>query len=70
MERKRRNIDELIADLDEKIEKAQVRLKDLKSQRQALEEKKENLAFAELAAILDEKGITASQAAEILRNAQ
>lgn len=69
MKRKRKSIDELIEAFDGKIEKAQARLKELKAQRQALVEKKENVAFAELSAIIQEKGLTATQAVEILRNA-
>ena len=69
MERKRKSIDELIEIVDGKIEKAQARLKELKNQRQLLIERKENMAFSEIYEILREKGLTATQAVEILRNA-
>ncbi len=68
MARERKSIDEQIQVLDEKIEKAQARIKDLKTQRQELLDKKESEAFQELYAILKEKGITSAQAVEIIRN--
>lgn len=68
MARERKNIDEQIQILDEKIVKAQERIKELKAQRQELLDKKESMAMQELYAILQEKGITSAQAVEILRN--
>ena len=46
--RERKSIDEQIQILDEKIGKAQERIKDLKYQRQELMDKKENIAVQEL----------------------
>lgn len=66
--RERKSIDEQIQILDEKIEKAQDRVKNLKAQRQELLDKKEDLAFQELYAVLQEKGISSAQAVEIIRN--
>lgn len=66
--RKRRSIDELIAELDEKISKAQARVKDLRAKRSELLEMKESVAMQEIYGILREKGMSASQAAEILRS--
>ena len=66
--RERKSIDEQIQILDEKIEKAQERVKNLKAQRQELLDKKEDLAFQELYAVLQEKGISSAQAVEIIRN--
>lgn len=68
MARVRKNIDEQIQIFDEKIAKAQELLKELKAQRQELLDKKESLALQELYAVLQEKGITSAQAAEIIRN--
>ena len=68
MARERKSIDEQIQAIDEKIEKAQARIKDLKAQRQELLDKKENMAFQEFYAVLQEKGISAAQAVEIIRN--
>ncbi len=68
MARERKSIDEQIQILDEKIEKAQDRVKNLKAQRQELLDKKEDLAFQELYAVLQEKGISSAQAVEIIRN--
>ncbi len=68
MSRERKSIDEQIQVLDEKIEKAQERVKDLKAQRQELLDKKESMAFQELYAVLQEKGISSAQAVEIIRN--
>ncbi|MBR3458899.1 MAG: hypothetical protein IKH16_12230 [Selenomonadaceae bacterium] len=62
------NIDDQIAALDEKIEKASVRIRDMKAKRQDLLDKKESLALQEIYTILQEKGISPSQGAEILRN--
>lgn len=70
MARERKSVDEQIQILDEKIAKAQERLKDLKAQRQELLDKKENMAFQELYAVMQEKGMSAAQAVEIIRNAQ
>lgn len=47
MARERKSIDLQIQILDEKIEKAQDRVKNLKAQRQELLDKKEDLAFQE-----------------------
>lgn len=69
MARERKSIDEQIEILDEKIEKAQERVKDLKAQRQELLDRKESIALQELYAVLQEKGISSAQAAEIIRNA-
>ena len=66
--RERKSIDEQIQILDEKIEKAQERVKNLKAQRQELLDKKEDLAFQELYAVLQKKGISSAQAVEIIRN--
>ena len=66
--RERKSIDEQIQILDEKIEKAQDRVKNLKAHRQELLDKKEDLAFQELYAVLQEKGISSAQAVEIIRN--
>ena len=68
MARERKSIDEQIQILDEKIEKAQERVKNLKAQRQELLDKKEDLAFQELYAVLQKKGISSAQAVEIIRN--
>ena len=62
------NIDDQIAALDEKIEKASARIRDMKAKRQDLLDKKESLALQEIYNILQEKGISPSQGAEILRN--
>lgn len=62
------NIDDQIAILDEKIEKASARIRDMKAKRQELLDKKESLALQEIYNILQEKGISPSQGAEILRN--
>ena len=62
-------IDEQISKIDEKIEKTQERIRGLKSSRQELLEKKESLAMQEVYNILAEKGMSAQQAADILRNA-
>ena len=70
MARERKSIDEQIQVLDEKIEKAQERIKNLKAQRQELLDKKENMAFQELYAVMQEKGMSAAQAVEIIRNSQ
>ena len=66
--RERTSVDEQIQVLDEKIVKAQERVKNLKAQRQELLDKKENLAFQELYAVLQEKGISSAQAVELIRN--
>lgn len=66
--RERKSIDAQIEELDAKIEKAAERVKNLKAQRQELLSKKENVAMQEIYSIISEKGISASQAAEILRN--
>lgn len=68
MARERKSIDAQIEELDAKIEKAAERVKNLKAQRQELLSKKENVAMQEIYSIISEKGISASQAAEILRN--
>lgn len=62
------NIDEQINLLDAKIEKAASRLKDLKAKRQELLDRKESMAMQEVYEILQERGMSASQAADILRN--
>lgn len=62
------NIDEMIENIDEKIDKALERVRVLKAKRQELLEKKENMAMQEVYDILQERGMSASQAAEILRN--
>ena len=67
--RERKSIDEQIQILDEKIEKAQMRVKDLKTQRQELMDKKESMNLQELYTVLQEKGLSSAQAVEILRNA-
>ncbi len=66
--RERKSIDEQIQVLDAKIEKAQERVKDLKAQRQDLLDKKEAIALQELYSVLQEKGMSSAQAAEIIRN--
>ncbi len=66
--RERKSIDEQIQILDEKIVKAQERIKELKSQRQELLDRKESMEFQELFAVVQEKGISAAQAIEIIRN--
>ena len=68
--RERKSIDEQIAILDEKINKATERLKSLKAARSDLIEKKESVGLQEIYNILQEKGISASDAVAILRNAQ
>ena len=68
--RERKSIDEQIAILDEKINKAMERLKSLKMARNDLIEKKESVGLQEIYNILQEKGLSASDAVEILRNAQ
>ncbi len=68
MARERKSIDEQIQVLDAKIEKAQDRVKDLKAQRQDLLDKKETIALQELYSVLQEKGMSSAQAAEIIRN--
>lgn len=68
--RERKSIDEQIAILDEKINKATERLKSLKTARSELIEKKESVGLQEIYNILQEKGLSASDAVEILRNAQ
>ena len=62
------NIDEQINLLDAKIEKASARLKDLKAKRQELLDRKESMAMQEVFDILQQRGMSASQAADILRN--
>ena len=62
------NIDEQISILDEKIERAAARIRDMKAKRQELLDKKESIAIQEVFDILQERGMSASQAAEILRN--
>lgn len=62
------NIDEQVNLLDAKIEKAAARLKDLKAKRQELLDRKESMAMQEVYEILQERGMSASQAADILRN--
>jgi len=62
------NIDEQISILDEKIERAAARIRDMKAKRQELLDKKESIAMQEVFDILQERGMSASQAAEILRN--
>lgn len=64
----RGNLDQQIQAIDEKIEKAMLRVKELKAKRQELLSKKETAAMQEFAQILQEKNISAEQAAEILRN--
>lgn len=64
----RGNLDQQIQSIDEKIEKAAAHLKELKAKRQLLWEKKESMAMQEVALILQQKNMTAEQAAEILRN--
>lgn len=62
------NIDEQIGVLDAKIEKASARIRDLKAKRQELLDRKEAMAMQEVYDILQERGMSASQAADILRN--
>ncbi|MBQ1511717.1 MAG: hypothetical protein II178_07925 [Selenomonadaceae bacterium] len=62
------NIDEQIEVLDAKIEKASARIRDLKAKRQELLDRKEAMAMQEVYDILQERGMSASQAADILRN--
>ena len=62
------NIDEQIEVLDAKIEKASARIRDLKAKRQDLLDRKETMAMQEVYNILQERGMSASQAADILRN--
>lgn len=64
----RGNLEQQIQAIDEKIEKALAHIKDLKVKRQNLLEKKEAAAMQEVAQILQEKNLSAEQAAEILRN--
>ena len=66
--RERKGIDEQLEIIDGKIEKAVEKLKMLKAQRQELLNKKEGEALKDIYAILQEKGISATQAADILRN--
>ena len=68
--RERKSIDEQIAVLDEKINKAIEKLKTLKALRSDLIEKKESAGLQEIYNIIQEKGISPSDAVEILRNAQ
>lgn len=62
------SLDQQIQVIDEKIEKAMAHVKDLRTKRQALLNKKESFAMQEVAQILAEKNISAEQAMEILRN--
>jgi len=62
------NLEQQIQAIDEKIEKSLAHVKDLKAKRQALAEKKEAMAIQEVIQILQEKNMSAEQAAEILRN--
>ncbi len=64
----RLNLEQQIQALDEKIEKTLAHVKDLKAKRQALAEKKEAMAMQEVIQILQEKNMSAEQAAEILRS--
>ena len=62
------NFEQQIQAIDEKIDKAMARIKNLKAKRQELLEKKESFAMQEITKILQEKNLSAQQAAEILRN--
>ena len=62
------NIDDQIEVLDAKIEKASARVRDLKAKRQELLDRKEAMAMQEVYDILQERGMSASEAANILRN--
>ena len=62
------NIDEQIEVLDATIDKASARIRDLKAKRQELLDRKEAMAMQEVYDILQERGMSASQAADILRN--
>ncbi len=64
----RGNIDEQLALIDAKIEKATLRVKELKEKRQELLERKDSMAMQEVYDILHERGISPSEAANILRN--
>ena len=64
----RGNLEQQIEAIDEKIEKATIRVKELKAKRQELIEKKDSFAMQEVAQILQEKNMSAEQAIEILRN--
>ncbi|MBO6305843.1 MAG: hypothetical protein J6M62_12335 [Selenomonadaceae bacterium] len=64
----RGNLEQQIEAIDEKIEKAMTRVKELKAKRQELIEKKDSVAMQEVAQILQEKNMSAEQAIEILRN--
>ncbi len=60
------NIDEQISILDEKIERAAARIRDMKAKRQELLDKKESIAMQEVFDILQERGMSASQALSLI----
>lgn len=62
------NIDEQLALIDAKIEKALQRVKDLKDKRQELLDRKDSMAMQEVYDILHERGMSPAEAANILRN--